>query len=37
MSAHAIEQTVYPVLRGTYCLNVGLDARSWRGRNPFQA
>lgn len=37
MSAHDIERTVYPVLRGTYCLNVGLDARSRRRRNPFQA
>ncbi len=37
MSAHDIEHTVNPVLRGTYCLNVGFDARSRRGRNPFQA
>lgn len=37
MSAHDIERTVYSVLRGTYCLKVGFDARSRRGRNPFQA
>ena len=37
MSAHAIEQTVYPVLGGTDCLNIGLNARSRRRRNPFQA